>query len=214
MVSWIVSCCTHDNSSCCGDAGGVVTAERRPALFLDRDGVINVDHGYVHKIEDFEFVDGIFGLSRLAIRLGYRLIVVTNQAGIGRGYYDSAAFIHLTKWMAAEFLREHAPLTAVYFCPHHVEHGVGEYRQDCFWRKPSPGMIKCAASEHNLNLRHSVVVGDKSSDMLSAERGGVVRRVLLSKEPDPNVLGAVHKKTLAEVSQWLVFSHAGRFFTS
>src|SRR5262245_21532939 len=106
----------------------------RRALFLDRDGVINVDHGYVHRIQQFEFIPGIFELARFFVcELQWPVIVVTNQAGIARGYYDEDTYQSLTRWMCDRFSAERAPLTRVYHCPYHPEFGVGEYRLDHPW---------------------------------------------------------------------------------
>jgi len=135
------------------------------ALFLDRDGVINVDHGYVHRPEQFEFVDGIFELCRRARDLGYLIVVVTNQAGIGRGYYTEQAFHELTVWMKQRFSDQGIEIAAVYFCSHHAEHGVGEYKRECERRKPNPGMLLDAAREHAIDLSRSVLIGDKESDV-------------------------------------------------
>lgn len=151
----------------------------RPALFLDRDGVINVDHGYVWRIEDIEFLPGIFALARAAHQRGWAIIVVTNQAGIGRGLYGEADFLRLTAWMQAEFVREGAPIDQVYFCPTHPEHGVGRYRVESSHRKPGPGMILQAAQEHDLDLPASVLVGDKHSDIAAGRAAGVGLNLLL-----------------------------------
>ena len=151
----------------------------RPALFLDRDGVINVDHAYVCRREDFEFVDGIFELCRAAKARGYELIVVTNQAGIGRGYYTEADFAQLTEWMCKQFSDEGAPITDVYYCPHHPEYGIGEYHKESFDRKPNPGMLLRAAKKHQLSLPDSIMLGDKESDMQAASSAGVATRFLL-----------------------------------
>src|SRR5690606_761665 len=105
------------------------------------DGVINVEKDYVHRIEAFEFVDGIFALGREAMRRGYELVVITNQSGIGRGYYSEADFQALTAWMKEQFAREGVTIAAVYHCPYHPSEGVGEYRMDSFDRKPNPGML-------------------------------------------------------------------------
>ena len=109
-----------------------------PALFLDRDGVINKEVGFLHRSDDVRWVDGIFALCRMAVSQGYRLVVITNQSGIGRGLYSMADFDALTRWMRARFEAEHAPLDAVYCCPYHPEHGVGAYRREHEDRKPSP----------------------------------------------------------------------------
>lgn len=150
----------------------------RPALFLDRDGVINVDHGHVHRFEDFQFIPGIFSLVRHGRKLGYRIIVVTNQAGIGRGCYSEAQFLALTDWMKSRFQEEGASLDAVYHCPHHPEHGIGEYRQDSPDRKPGPGMLLRSASDWLLDLSRSVLVGDRATDIQAAVAAGVPHRFL------------------------------------
>jgi D-glycero-D-manno-heptose 1,7-bisphosphate phosphatase len=143
------------------------------ALFLDRDGVINHDDGYTSRPEDFKFIEGIFDLCRAAKQSGYLLIVVTNQAGIGRGYYSEQDFLTLTAWMCARFEAEGAPITEVFFCPDHPEHGIGPYKKVSFDRKPNPGMLLRAAEKYRIALQHSIMVGDKDSDMLAAERAGV-----------------------------------------
>jgi D-glycero-D-manno-heptose 1,7-bisphosphate phosphatase len=169
------------------------------ALFLDRDGVINVNHGYVHTRERFEFIDGIFDACRQARALGYRLIVVTNQAGIGRGFYSEAQFQALTDWMRAEFERREAPIDRVYFCPYHPEHGVGDYRRDAPCRKPNPGMILDAARDFRLDLPACVLLGDKSSDIVAGERAGVGCNVLYAPGTAPAPAGPVirHLRELA-----------------
>ncbi len=159
---------------------GLKTASRKEnrlkrALFLDRDGVINFDHGYVYKKEDVIFVDGIFTLAAAAKRAGYLLIVVTNQSGIGRGYYSETDFHHLTDWMREQFAAHGASLDAVYFCPFHPEHGIGGYKRESEFRKPAPGMILQAAAEHDLNLGQSILVGDSPADIEAGQAAGVGR---------------------------------------
>jgi D-glycero-D-manno-heptose 1,7-bisphosphate phosphatase len=151
----------------------------RPALFLDRDGIINVDHGYVHRREQFEFVPGIFALARHAAEVGWPVVVVTNQAGIGRGLFNEAAFADLTHWMCARFAAERAPIARVYHCPYHPEFGLGAYRLDHPWRKPRPGMILQAAADLGLDLPASALVGDKPSDIVAAAAAGVGLRILV-----------------------------------
>jgi len=151
----------------------------RPALFLDRDGVINVDHAYVHRIEDFEFVDGIFELCLQAQHAGMAVVVVTNQAGIGRGYYTEQQFSALTAWMCAQFAERGVAIDGVYFCPSHPEHGIGIYRCDSFDRKPNPGMLLRARDQLGLDLIKSVLVGDKISDIQAARAAGVGCAILI-----------------------------------
>ncbi|MGJ8693901.1 MAG: D-glycero-beta-D-manno-heptose 1,7-bisphosphate 7-phosphatase [Thalassotalea sp.] len=156
------------------------------ALFLDRDGIINIDHGYVNKIEDFDFVDGIFDVCRHAQSLGYQLIVITNQAGIARGYYEITDFEQLTTWMKAEFAIEGINITDVFFCPHHPEQGVNEFVQVCECRKPAPGMIFEAQAKHHIELAESVFIGDKLSDIQAAAAAGIKNKILLSSNYGDN----------------------------
>jgi D-glycero-D-manno-heptose 1,7-bisphosphate phosphatase len=145
----------------------------RPAVFLDRDGVINQERDYVHKIDEFHFIDGVFDACQEMSKAGYRLIIITNQAGIARGYYTEDEFHYLTKWMLDEFRQRGIEIDDVYYCPHHPVHGVGKYRRDCDCRKPAPGMILRAAKEHSLDLQRSVLVGDKVSDIEGGRAAGI-----------------------------------------
>lgn len=154
----------------------------RRALFLDRDGVINHDAGYTHRWEDFRFVDGIFDLARAAHARDYLLVVVTNQAGIGRGFYTEADFHALTAQMCARFAAEGAPIARVYFDPTHPEHGIGAYRRDSPMRKPNPGMLLLAADELDIALGRSLLIGDKPSDIEAGRRAGVARSLLYVPE--------------------------------
>ena len=143
------------------------------ALFLDRDGVINIDKGYVHKIDDFDFVPGIFEFCRQAVEQGYQLIVVTNQSGIGRGYYTEQDFRTLTQWMLDAFADKGAPIQKVFYCPHHPTAGRGDYLQDCECRKPKPGMLNQAIDEFGLTAERSLMLGDNQSDIAAAQAAGV-----------------------------------------
>lgn len=143
------------------------------ALFLDRDGVINHDSGYTSSAENFRFIEGIFDLCRTAKQLSYLLIVVTNQAGIGRGYYSEQDFLTLTEWMRERFEAEGAPVNDVFFCPYHPVHGIGHYKKDSICRKPNPGMLLLAAEKYKVDMRSSIMIGDKDSDMQAASKAGV-----------------------------------------
>jgi D-glycero-D-manno-heptose 1,7-bisphosphate phosphatase len=151
----------------------------RRAVFLDRDGVINKEKGYVHTIDGFHFIDGVFDACREMSKAGYRLIIITNQAGIARGYYTEEDFHHLTKWMLNEFQKHGIQIDGVYHCPHHPVHGVGDYRRECDCRKPAPGMILRAAKDHSLDLPHSILIGDKATDIEAGRAAGVGCCVLL-----------------------------------
>jgi D-glycero-D-manno-heptose 1,7-bisphosphate phosphatase len=161
----------------------IIGAELQRALFLDRDGVINRDHGYVGRIDDFEFVPGIFELVRLAHDdLRWPVIVTTNQSGIGRGLFDEAAYQQVTDWMCERFRAEGTPLTAVYHCPYHPEYGIGDYKRDHPWRKPRPGMILQAAADHAVDLAGSALIGDGQRDMEAGAAAGVGLLVRLDPE--------------------------------
>lgn len=137
----------------------------KKALFLDRDGVINKDYGYVHTVDTFHFLDGIFDLARLASEKGYLICVVTNQAGIGRGYYSESQFLMLTSWMCERFKEEGATISKVYYSPFHPTHGIGRYKKDDFSRKPNPGMLLNAISYFDLDPQLCILIGDAETDI-------------------------------------------------
>ena len=136
------------------------------ALFLDRDGVINEDAGYVYRREDFVFKEGIFEALREFAQAGYALVVVTNQSGIGRGYYTLEQFDELCGFMLGELAKEGVKIEKIYFCPHAPE-------ADCLCRKPKPGMLLNAANELNIDLARSIMIGDKDSDVQAGQSAGV-----------------------------------------
>jgi D-glycero-D-manno-heptose 1,7-bisphosphate phosphatase len=174
------------------------------ALFLDRDGVINQEVGYLHRVADVRWVEGIFPLCRTAVRLGYKLVVVTNQAGIARGLYTEADFGALMQWMELQFARERAPLDAVYFCPFHPTHGVGEYKREHPDRKPGPGMLLRAEHDLGLDLAQSVLVGDRCTDVLAGNAAGVGRVFLLLGTEEVACVGEFEEVvSLAEVEERL-----------
>ena len=154
----------------------------RPALFLDRDGVININHGYVHTPEQTQWLPGIFELCRAARAAGFALVVVTNQAGIARGLYSEEQFLDYTHWVHEQFRQNEAPLDATFYCPHHPESGVGEGLLDCDCRKPKPGMLLGAAQLLRLDLAKSLLLGDAESDMQAAAAAGVGRAFLLGRD--------------------------------
>jgi len=157
-------------------------AALRRAAFLDRDGVINVDHGYVCRREDFAFVPGALAACAALHDLGLALVVVSNQSGIGRGLYSEADYQRLTAWMAGEFAAAGAPLAGAYHCPHHPQARLAGYRRACDCRKPAPGMLLAAARELSLDLNRSVLFGDKDSDIEAAVAAAVPQRVLLGTD--------------------------------
>jgi D-glycero-D-manno-heptose 1,7-bisphosphate phosphatase len=155
------------------------------ALFLDRDGIINVDRGYVHRPEQFEFVPGIFELARFwTNELRRPIVVVTNQSGIGRGYFDQNAYTELIRWMCDRFAAAGTSIARVYHCPYHPLDGIGEYRCDHPWRKPNPGMLLQAASDLRVDPARCAIIGDKLSDMEAGAAAGIGLRILLGPRED------------------------------
>ncbi|WGW01084.1 D-glycero-beta-D-manno-heptose 1,7-bisphosphate 7-phosphatase [Vibrio sp. YMD68] len=151
----------------------------KPAVFLDRDGVINVDHGYVNDEHDFEFIDGVFDATKQLQKMGYMLVLVTNQSGIARGMFDEERFLSLTQWMDWNFVDHGVEFDGFYYCPHHAEHGIAEYKQDCECRKPKPGMFISARNDLDIDMANSIMVGDKAEDMMAAEAAGIETKILV-----------------------------------
>ncbi len=175
-----------------------------PALFLDRDGVVNHEVGFLYRSADVRFLDGIFPLCRTAQQLGYRLVVVTNQSGIARGLYTTAQFEELMTWMRARLAEEGVTLTAVYHCPYHPEHGQGEFRREHEDRKPSPGMLLRAAREHGIDLTRSILVGDRCSDIAAAHAARLRQAFLIAgTEPASCPGDYLAIERLPEVETWL-----------
>lgn len=143
------------------------------AFFMDRDGVINHDTAYVHRPADFVFRDGIFRLCRAAAARGLVLVIATNQAGIGRGYYSEGDFQALTRWMLGRFAAAGVRFAAVEHCPDHPLAALGSYRRESVRRKPGPGMLLEAAARLGIDLPASLMLGDRATDMQAAVAAGV-----------------------------------------
>lgn len=152
------------------------------AVFLDRDGVINVDHGYVGKQDDFDFIDGVFEACRKLKEMGYLLVLVTNQSGIGRGYYSEDDFHTLTEWMDWNFVDKGVEFDGIYYCPHHPEKALGDYKQVCDCRKPNTGMLDSAQRHLKIDMANSIMIGDSLSDMQAAIKAEVAHRYLVTED--------------------------------
>lgn len=150
-----------------------------PAIFLDRDGVINVDTGYVYLVDDFKFIDGVIDALLKLKQKGYLLVVVTNQSGIARGLFTEEQFMSLTEWMDWSLADRGVDLDGIYFCPHHPSEGSDQYRKSCTCRKPGPDMILDAVKHLDIDLTRSYMVGDKPSDMKAAINAGVAHKILV-----------------------------------
>ena len=149
------------------------------AVFLDRDGVINVDRGYTYRVEDLQFVPGSVPAMQSLHSAGWRLVVVTNQSGLARGLYSDDDYARFTARMRTELLAAGVRLDAVLHCPHLPDAAVAAYRQQCDCRKPAPGMLLRAARELSLSLPDSVIVGDRLSDVQAGRAAGVGRCLLV-----------------------------------
>jgi D-glycero-D-manno-heptose 1,7-bisphosphate phosphatase len=177
----------------------------RRALFLDRDGVINVEKNYVWRIEDYEFMPGIFDLCLAAQAMGFVPIVITNQAGIGRGYYTEHDFQRVTGWMLERFRQARIEIGSVYHCPFHPTEGIGEYRRESFDRKPNPGMILKAQVDLGLDLARSVLVGDNESDIAAGRAAGVGHSVKLRHDAGrPSAAADLDFRSLDEIRAWIL----------
>ena len=145
----------------------------KKAIFLDRDGIINVDHSYVYRQEDFEFCEGIFETLQHFLSLGYQLFIVTNQSGIGRGYYTKDDFEKLISWMLSQFCSENIKITKMYHCPHSPSEG-------CECRKPKTAMFKRAKKEFNIDMKNSWMIGDKPSDIQAGFNANIPNTIFVN----------------------------------
>ena len=151
-------------------------------IFLDRDGIINKEVNYLHKIDEFQFIDGIFDSCLFLINLGYEIIIITNQSGIARGYYTERDYQNLTQWMLRKFNEKNIKILDIFHCPHGPD-------STCFCRKPKPGMFLEAKSKYNINMKKSWMIGDNERDILAANSAGISKTILLDKN---------HTKLLSE----------------
>ena len=147
------------------------------AIFLDRDGVINIEKNYLYKIEDFEFVNGTFETLKKMQTLGYKLFIITNQSGVGRGYYTLEDFNKLTSWMLNEFEQNGIKISQVELCPHAPN-------ENCICRKPKTGMIDNILKNHQIDLENSWLIGDKSSDIQCAKNANIKNTIQVKSGHD------------------------------
>ncbi|MDC3375296.1 D-glycero-beta-D-manno-heptose 1,7-bisphosphate 7-phosphatase [bacterium] len=141
-------------------------------IFLDRDGVINKDINYLHKIKDFQFIDGTFEACKYLCNLDYKIIIITNQSGIGRGFYTESDFKILTNWMVSQFMENNIEILDVFHCPHSPN-------SNCNCRKPKPGLIFKAKEMYKINLEKSWMIGDSERDILAANSAGIFNTALV-----------------------------------
>ena len=141
-------------------------------IFLDRDGVVNKEVRYLYKLSDFEFIDGIFDACLYFQKLGYEIVIVTNQSGITRGYYDENDYLKLTEWMLGQFNDNGINILDTFYCPHGPE-------SLCECRKPKPGMLIEAKHKYNISMKDSWMIGDSESDIKAANAAGISKTILV-----------------------------------
>lgn len=146
----------------------------RPAAFLDRDGVLNVDKGYLFRSEEFEWIPGAIEAVKCLNAGGYLVFVVTNQSGVARGYYGEEDVTRLHAWMNGELAKHGARIDKFYYCPHYTEGPASEYVKTCQCRKPLPGLILAAFAEWDIDREKSFLIGDKDSDLAAAAAAGIM----------------------------------------
>ena len=155
--------------------GSTITTSKKRVIFLDRDGVINEDFGYVYEINKFHFINGVFEACKYFISLGYEIIIITNQSGIGRGYYSKDNFLELTLWMTNKFKENGINILNTYFCPHSPN-------EKCDCRKPNIGMIQQSLNDFSIDLENSWLIGDKMSDIQTAINANIKNYILINAE--------------------------------
>lgn len=178
---------SHNKDFWCGDK----------AIFLDRDGTIIEDVGYLNNPQDIKFIPGSIEAIKKLNEAGYKVIIITNQAGVARGLIIENMLQTLDKTIQKELLNGGAQIDAIYYCPHHAEHGHYPYKQECGCRKPEPGMILKAAKDHNIDLSQSWMIGDKKSDIEAGQAAGTKTILVLTGQ------GKEHKDKLAKQTEHL-----------
>ena len=154
-----------------------------PCLFLDRDGVINIDYGYVHTKEETVYKENLSILLEIAKKKQIMILIITNQSGIARGFFSEEVFVKYMNWLKEDLLKKFGnTFDDYFFCPHHEEAKVTKYKQKCKCRKPKPGLFQIAEKKYNIDLKKSIMIGDNFSDMEAAKKAEVKFRFLLTNK--------------------------------
>jgi D-glycero-D-manno-heptose 1,7-bisphosphate phosphatase len=163
-------------------------------IFLDRDGVINKEINYLHRIEDFKFINGVFEACKYLINLGYKIVIITNQSGISRGYYTKNDFQILTDWMIDQFWQNDIKIMDIFYCPHLSD-------SNCNCRKPKPGMLLEAKFKHDIDMQNSWLIGDKENDIIAANNSGITNTILVKSGHKINEKDSIAKYVLDSIDQ-------------
>jgi len=163
-------------------------------IFLDRDGVINKEKGYLHKIKDFEFISGVFETCRYLQNLNYKIIIITNQSGISRGLYTENDYQIINNWMISEFKKNDIDILDVFHCPHSPE-------SNCNCRKPKPGMLIKAKNKYKIDMQNSWMVGDKESDIIAANNSGITNTIIVRSGHPINEIDSNAKFIINSINQ-------------
>jgi len=163
-------------------------------IFLDRDGVINKDSNYLHKVKDFEFISGVFKTCKYLQNLDYKIIIITNQSGISRGYYTLKDFQTLNNWMIGQFEAENINILDVFYCPHSPD-------SNCNCRKPKPGMFLEAKYKYSIDMKNSWIIGDRETDIIAANSSGIINTILVKSGHKIDELNSNAKFILDSIKQ-------------
>ena len=158
--------------------------KKNSCLFLDRDGVINYDYGYIDSFERFDLIPGVLSSLKEISSRNIHIIIITNQSGIARGIFTEDEYMFLTSKILDMFTKEHIFISKVYTCPHHPKAKIKKYKKNCNCRKPMPGLILNAIQEFNIDIKKSILIGDKSSDMEAAMNAGIKNIFKIDKGND------------------------------
>lgn len=184
------------------------------AVFLDRDGTIIEDTGYPHERDKIKFLPRVSEAIRLLNQNGFKVIITTNQSGVARGYFTKETVQEINRYIQESLARQGATIDKMYYCPHHVEGTIEEYRKECYCRKPNPGMIEEAIGEFDIDSRNSFVIGDKISDIEAGRRAGckailLVSEDSLNEEAEAASAPDLHIVTdLYQAAEWVIKSSA------
>ena len=158
--------------------------------FLDRDGVINKEVGYLHKITDFEYTKNCIEGLKIIVEKGFAIVIITNQAGIAKGYFTETQYKNLTNWYLQDLKNHSVPILRTVYCPHHEKGVIKNYKRKCSCRKPSTGMIDNIVEEFNVDLESSILIGDKQSDIEAGKNAGIGACYFVRSQETPQEIDA------------------------